>query len=89
MGLEKQLSKSCPKGNKLCRKNNAIKVLHFLLACPCCKAAGQEIDVIRGQKVENAVNGMSNHPDKITKQLERLQPSLFLQKIYEQTSNFS
>lgn len=40
-------------------KNTAIKVLHLLLACPFYKAAGQEINAIRGQKVENAVNGVS------------------------------
>lgn len=79
MTLGKQLNKT-PEGYKLCRKNTAIKVLHFLLACPFYKAAGQEINVIRGQKVENAVNAISNHTDKITKQLERLQPSLFLKK---------
>lgn len=64
-------------------EKNTIKVLHFLHACPFYKAAGQEINVIRGQKVENVVNGISNHTDKITKQLERSQPSLFLKEIYE------
>lgn len=82
MTLGKQFNKSCPEGNKLCRKKH-YQSSSFPACLPLLQFAGQETNVIRGQKVENVVNGISNHTDKITKQLERLQPSLFLKEIYE------
>ena len=59
MTLEKKLNKSCPKGNKLHKKPHCYQSSSPQFACPFYKAAGQEINAIRGQKVENAVNGVS------------------------------
>ena len=79
---------------KKTRKNTVIEVLHFLLAWPSNKAAGQEINAIRCQELSWKRCWWlfaSNLSNKTTKHLEKKKNATFLSflKEIDKTRTFS